>query len=93
MKIKKEEVEHIADLARIDLTEPEKKQMAKELTKILDWVDQLAKVETKEIGVGLKADLSNVWGEDQIQPFAETKSLVDSFPEKEDRHLRVKGIK
>ncbi len=93
MKLKKEEIEHIAELARIKLTDAEKKKFSRQLTDILDWVDQLEEVDTKEIGVGVESDLTNVLREDIIEPFVNTGSLSDAFPQAQDGHLKVKGIK
>jgi len=93
MKLDKKEVEHIADLARIELTDQEKSKFSQQLTQILDWIDQLAEVDTKEIGVGLRNDLSNITAEDEIATFTEADSLTASFPEVQDNQLKVKGIK
>lgn len=42
-KLKPEEIDHLASLARLSLTEEESKQFAKQLPQILDFVDQLKK--------------------------------------------------
>jgi aspartyl-tRNA(Asn)/glutamyl-tRNA(Gln) amidotransferase subunit C len=47
--ISKEQVEHIAKLARIELTEEEKEKFTRELSSILDYVKQLKKVDTKKV--------------------------------------------
>ena len=49
MKLKKSEVEKISDLARINLTEEEKKKFQKELSSILDYVDKLNEVNTDKV--------------------------------------------
>lgn len=93
MKLKKEEIEHIANLARLQLTAKEKEKFSHQLTEILDWIDQLKEVDTETIGVGLKSDLTNVLREDVIKPFSDTATLHHSFPEKQDNYLQVKGMK
>lgn len=47
--ISKKQVEHIAKLARIELTDQEKEKFTKELSSILDYVEQMNKVDTKNI--------------------------------------------
>lgn len=47
--ISKEQVEHIAKLARIELTEEEKGKLAKDLSLIVDYVEQLSRVDTKGV--------------------------------------------
>lgn len=49
MKLTKKEVEHIALLARVKLSNAEKEKLADELSGILDYVRQLQEVETKNV--------------------------------------------
>ncbi|MCF7907073.1 Asp-tRNA(Asn)/Glu-tRNA(Gln) amidotransferase subunit GatC [Patescibacteria group bacterium] len=46
--IKKEEIQHIADLAKLKLNEKEAKKYQKELAQILDYVSQLQKISLEE---------------------------------------------
>jgi aspartyl-tRNA(Asn)/glutamyl-tRNA(Gln) amidotransferase subunit C len=47
--ISKKEIDHIAKLARIKLTEAEEEKFSGELSSILDYIDKLNKVDTKKI--------------------------------------------
>ncbi|MGC2414324.1 MAG: Asp-tRNA(Asn)/Glu-tRNA(Gln) amidotransferase subunit GatC [Stellaceae bacterium] len=49
MALDKEAVAHIAALARIRLAEAELEPLAAELSHILDWVEQLAEVDTSDV--------------------------------------------
>jgi aspartyl-tRNA(Asn)/glutamyl-tRNA(Gln) amidotransferase subunit C len=49
MSLDKSAVAHIATLARIRVSEPEKEQLAQELNGILRWVEQLGEVETEGV--------------------------------------------
>jgi aspartyl-tRNA(Asn)/glutamyl-tRNA(Gln) amidotransferase subunit C len=49
MKISKEEIEHIAVLARLSLTEEEKELFGPQLSGILGYMEQLNKLDTKEV--------------------------------------------
>jgi aspartyl-tRNA(Asn)/glutamyl-tRNA(Gln) amidotransferase subunit C len=49
MKISRAEVEHMADLARLDLSETEVEQLQKELSQILEYVEQLNQLDTTDV--------------------------------------------
>ncbi len=64
--ISKKQVEHIAKLARIELTEQEKEKFTKELSSVLDYVEQLKKVDTKKIkSIRQITGLENIMREDK----------------------------
>ncbi|MCX6780777.1 MAG: Asp-tRNA(Asn)/Glu-tRNA(Gln) amidotransferase subunit GatC [Candidatus Magasanikbacteria bacterium] len=49
MKLSREEVEHIALLARLELTEAEKERYATELSAILGYVERLQEIDTTNV--------------------------------------------
>lgn len=49
MSLTKSEVDHIADLARLDLTEIEKERYRQQLSEILEYVSRLQEVDTSKI--------------------------------------------
>lgn len=93
--ISKEEVIKIANLARLDLSEPEIERMQKDLAGILDYIGQLNKVDVS--GVELQkteSALENVLREDmQIPQSPETiEKMLGQAPSKEGNHIKVKEI-
>lgn len=61
-------VSHIATLANIPVTEKESADLAKEFTKVLEVVDQLASVDTESIEpVGQVTGLENGMRNDEVQ--------------------------
>ena len=69
-KISLEEVEHIAELARIELTEEEKKEFSDELSDVLGYIEKLQEVDTKNIEpVSQVTGLVNVVREDVAEDF------------------------
>lgn len=66
MKITKETVKKIGDLARIEIREEEVDALAKELSKILTFMDKLNEVDTEHVAplVHMNDDV-NKWREDQ----------------------------
>lgn len=90
--IEYEEVEHLAKLARIDMSEDEKKELQKDLESILNYATII-----EEITDSVQKELPNhrnIMRED-IAPHESgefTKEIVDLFPDKKGDYLRVKKI-
>jgi len=93
--ISKDQVKHIAELTRLKLTEEEVSKYQKELAKILDYIDQLQKIETKDIvPCSGGTDLKNVFREDESEIKIKEKSqkLVDQAPSKQKDLIKTKGV-
>lgn len=94
-KISLEEVEHIAELARIKLTEQEKKQFADELSDVLGYVKRLQEVNTKAVEpISQVTGMVNVVREDIAEDFGEEgkKIMIKNFPEERDGYIKVKQV-
>ncbi|MCX6721275.1 MAG: Asp-tRNA(Asn)/Glu-tRNA(Gln) amidotransferase subunit GatC [Candidatus Staskawiczbacteria bacterium] len=91
--ISKEEVKHIAKLARLELTEKETEKMQKDLSEILDYFNLLKKApnpaKTKNFVVGNK----NL-RKDETTPRNATiaEKLIAAAPDKKDGYIKVKSI-
>jgi len=93
--ITKEEVQHIAKLARIGITEKEEEKFTKDLSSVLDYFDKLKKVDTSEVEPTTHSVLlENVQREDVVtNQSAETKkNLVGLSPDKKENYIKVKSI-
>ena len=93
--IKKEDVKHIAKLARLGLTEKEKEKMQKELSSILDYIEKLKKVDISKAKISSHLiQVENVMREDEEskKPKAKSQKLLELAPEKKDGYLKVKSI-
>ncbi|KKQ35266.1 MAG: aspartyl/glutamyl-tRNA amidotransferase subunit C [candidate division WS6 bacterium GW2011_GWA2_37_6] len=62
--ITKEQVKHIADLAKIDLSPHEIEKYQKELASILEYVKKIQEVDTKKIDFKTHVGVKNVYRED-----------------------------
>lgn len=49
MKVSEKDVLYVADLANLELTEAERARMLKDLNSILDYIDMLSQVDTKDV--------------------------------------------
>jgi aspartyl-tRNA(Asn)/glutamyl-tRNA(Gln) amidotransferase subunit C len=88
------DIEKLAKLARIELTDNEKQTYLKEIGAILGYVDQIKEVVAK-VGEERKAgDLRNVMREDEVlnESNSNTEVLVAEFPRKDGTYLKVKKI-
>ncbi|MDE2399580.1 MAG: Asp-tRNA(Asn)/Glu-tRNA(Gln) amidotransferase subunit GatC [Patescibacteria group bacterium] len=85
------DVEKLAELARIELSAPEKESMLHDMKGILDYVKVIESVEVEDILPDYK--LHNVWREDKHIPreFSHD-SIIEQFPDSQDGFLKVKKI-
>ena len=105
MEIK--DVENLAELAKIDLTTEEKRQILKDMGGILEYVKIIESVKVdvptpKRVGiptsdknqnVGKIYDTYNVWREDKIDSHEFSReSIIKQFPDSQDNFLKVKKI-
>ena len=91
--ISKEEVEHIAKLARLELTDKEVEKMQKDLSAILDYFNLLKKAPSpakifQEKNLGGQARIDEVKERDAT----ETEKLLKDAPDKKDGYIKVKAI-
>jgi aspartyl-tRNA(Asn)/glutamyl-tRNA(Gln) amidotransferase subunit C len=67
-----EQIKHIANLARLELSAEEEKKYGEQLSAVLDYVDKLSKVNTDNVSVTSQTGgLINAWREDEVKPWPE----------------------
>jgi aspartyl-tRNA(Asn)/glutamyl-tRNA(Gln) amidotransferase subunit C len=98
-KITKEEVEHVAKLARIEITEQEKEQFTNELSKVLEYVDKLQEVDTENVKPTYHPAapkghdvLENSVREDTVIPCNDREKILDRAPAREGDFVKVKSV-
>lgn len=95
MKLTKQEVEHIATLARLELTEKEKEKFATQLSSILGYVQNLQKVDLSKVEPTAQVTgLQNITRPDEVKKCNEEtmKKLIEAAPERIDNLVRVKAV-
>ncbi|MEK7061823.1 MAG: Asp-tRNA(Asn)/Glu-tRNA(Gln) amidotransferase subunit GatC [Patescibacteria group bacterium] len=95
--ISKQEVKHIAKLARLELTEKETEKMQKDLSGILDYFNLLRKADTSKLKKGefafAKATANEARKDEAVNTNSNlTKKIIEAFPNKEDDYIKVKTI-
>lgn len=89
----KEEVKHIATLARIGMSEKDLETFSHDLTAILDWIEQLKEVDVE--GVEPTAHITGVHNatrEDNDSEFDGRKGITGLFPEEKNGYNKVKSV-
>ena len=93
MKLTREEVLHIARLARVALTEEEINRMSDQLSKLLDHFEVLQKVDTTDIPpTAQSVDLQSVMRNDDVKPSLSADEVLANAPRREDNCFRVRPV-
>ena len=91
--INKEETKHIAGLARIGANEKEIEKFSKDLSSILDFVEQLKEIDVS--GVEPTAHitgLKNKSKKDEEKGFENISGIRELFPEEKNGYNKVKSV-
>lgn len=93
MKLSREEVLHIARLARLGLTEAEVDQFSEQLSNILENFAILQKVDTTGVPPTAQAiALQNVTRDDEVAPSLPPNEILANAPRREGDCFRVRAI-
>jgi aspartyl-tRNA(Asn)/glutamyl-tRNA(Gln) amidotransferase subunit C len=88
-----DEVKKVAQMARIELSESEIDKFQKDLSSILDYVDELKNVGTEGLEI-----VSNVTGLENVERLDEPKAveyqdqIMANAPERKENYYKVKSI-
>lgn len=95
MPLTRTQVQHIAELAKLGLTEEEIAKMTEQLSDILDYAARLNKLDTEAISpTASVVPLSNVMREDAVESSLSRDDVLANAPDKDDRgeYFRVRAI-
>ncbi len=93
MKITRDEVLHVAHLARLNLSEEELTKMTGQLDNILSYFDKLGELDTKGIPPTTHAQKTvNAFREDVVQPSLTRDEALDNAPEDNGEMFTVPRI-
>lgn len=90
MSLNEQEVKHLADLARLELTPAEVKNFTSQLGSVLDYVAKLQTVEG-EIVVNNKTDGFSLRS-DEVSDWSEVDKLISSAAKQEKNHIVVPEV-
>lgn len=93
MKITREEVEHVATLARLNLSEEELARMTDQLDTILSYVAKLDELDTADIQPTTHAfSISNAFREDEVTPSLPREEALANGPKENGEAFVVPRI-
>lgn len=89
----KNQVEHVALLARLELSEEEKDKYATQLSAILEYAEALNKLDTENVPPTAHVlPLKNVFREDRVGEHVANEKATANAPAKEGNYFKVPKI-
>ena len=93
MKITKEQVLHVASLARLNLKPEEEEMFINNLSDIIDFADQLNELDVEGIRPTAQSlKIENVYREDEVNQTFTREEILKNAPSKEDGCFLVPKI-
>jgi aspartyl-tRNA(Asn)/glutamyl-tRNA(Gln) amidotransferase subunit C len=93
MRLTREDVAHVADLARLHLTDEELELFTDQLAEVLDHAEDIASLDLAEVAPTAHAmALTNVLRPDEVLPCIDRDEALAQAPEVEDHRFRVPPI-
>ncbi|MFQ5897734.1 MAG: Asp-tRNA(Asn)/Glu-tRNA(Gln) amidotransferase subunit GatC [Candidatus Methylomirabilia bacterium] len=92
-KITIAEVEHVARLARLELSPEEKERMRSQLDAILTYIDKLRELDTTDVEPTAHViPMTNVMRDDAVRPCLPREAMLANAPERDGDFFRVPKI-
>lgn len=93
MKLSEDEVRHVAELAKLKLTDDEVALYAEQLSEILDYAEQLQEIDTSSVPpTPYVLPLENIMREDVAAPGLTNDEALANAPDSEGGFFRVKAV-
>jgi len=90
MRLSLEQVEHVADLAQLALTDEEKERFSEQLSSILEYAERLQALDTGDIPPTASVlPLKNVMREDEVRPSLPREEAMQNAPDQSDGYFVV----
>ncbi|MBU0661402.1 Asp-tRNA(Asn)/Glu-tRNA(Gln) amidotransferase subunit GatC [Patescibacteria group bacterium] len=89
------DIEHVAMLARISLSQEEKEYYMQELTAVFGYIEQLKEVDTDDVDETVQVTgLEDVVRDDEVAPYNEdmVADIQSQFPDKMGHLLKVSAV-
>jgi aspartyl-tRNA(Asn)/glutamyl-tRNA(Gln) amidotransferase subunit C len=91
--ITRQDVEHVAELARLELTAAEKEQFIAQLNSILTYIEKLRELNTIDVEpTSHVIPMSNVFRDDQVRPSLERDLALQNAPQESHFFFKVPRI-
>ncbi|MBH0231419.1 Asp-tRNA(Asn)/Glu-tRNA(Gln) amidotransferase subunit GatC [Halobacillus yeomjeoni] len=92
-RISKDEVKHVAHLARLAINEEEAETFTKQLDDIITYAEQLNELDTEGVEPTTHVlDLKNVMRKDEPKKWVEKEDVMKNAPDQKDGQFKVPSI-
>lgn len=89
----KEEVEHIAELAKVSISEDEKALFRDQLERILEYFKKIDELELEGVEPTTHVmDIFNVFREDVVKESLQPEDVLENAPEREGRYFKAPRV-
>ncbi|HUV94895.1 MAG TPA: Asp-tRNA(Asn)/Glu-tRNA(Gln) amidotransferase subunit GatC [Anaerolineae bacterium] len=93
MRLSREQVQHIAELAKLGITEEEAELFAGQLSEILEYAQMLNQLDTSAIPPTAQAiPMRSVTRRDEVQPSLSPDKILANAPQRQGNCFKVKLI-
>lgn len=93
MSVSKKDVEYVAQLAKLSLTDEEEKSYEKDLNSILDYMEKLNKLNTDNADIIVNpVYIENRFREDEVQESLDEKNVIKNSPQNLEEYIVVPKI-
>lgn len=93
MKVTRETIQHVADLARLNITDAEMDKLTVEMENIISYVDKLNELDTKDVKpMEHVIPIQNVLREDRVTGSFDREVLLKSAPSQENGCYKVPKV-
>ncbi|RSL33888.1 Asp-tRNA(Asn)/Glu-tRNA(Gln) amidotransferase subunit GatC [Salibacterium salarium] len=92
-RITKDQVRHVAHLARLSVTEDEVDTFTEQLDAIIGFAEQLNELDTENVEATTHVlDIHNVLREDEQRPSLDREEALKNAPDQEDGQVKVPSV-
>jgi aspartyl-tRNA(Asn)/glutamyl-tRNA(Gln) amidotransferase subunit C len=93
MKIDQDAIKKIAHLARLEFDENSAEKISKEMSQILDWVEQLNEIDTRAVEpLTTMTSEVNVMREDKVGQHLDHEAGLSNAPKRDSDYFRVPKV-
>ncbi|MCK5511754.1 MAG: Asp-tRNA(Asn)/Glu-tRNA(Gln) amidotransferase subunit GatC [Thermodesulfovibrionia bacterium] len=86
-------IDHIAVLARLELTPEEKEMFSRQMTSIIEYIDKLNELDTSDIEpTSHVLSMKNIFRDDELKPSLSGDKALQNAPSRIDNFYRVPKI-
>lgn len=93
MELSRDDVRHVATLARLALGDEEAAGLGRQLSQILTYVQTLNELDTSQVEpTSHVVPMANVWREDEVAPSCDREAILANAPDRAEEFFRVPKI-